>query len=52
MACLVLARTDGKSLEDYLTLEERTKARAVAIQALTSRAQQFHALWEALPSEA
>jgi len=45
-ACLLLARVDGKSPADYLTDQERGRARNLAVDALSQAATTSATLWE------
>jgi hypothetical protein len=48
VACLLLARVDGKSSVEYLTDDQRSQARELACSALTARAPSSACLWRQL----
>jgi 5-methylthioribose kinase len=47
LACLLLARVDGKSKEDYITLDrEKNEARELARWIIRKEPRELHALWD------
>jgi tRNA A-37 threonylcarbamoyl transferase component Bud32 len=49
LGCLLLARVDGKSPAEYLTPDERSTARKLAVDVLVNPPADFDDLWERLP---